>query len=98
MSLTWKSVKDELPVVEYPSEPGRFYPDYNWCVVTDGERRWSIARYGMREIEGELKGVWEFWDDDNLCECPYAGDSFGFLDVEDIMYWLPVWVDMPRVQ
>lgn len=82
--MNWISVKDKLPV--YDNEP-----TYNWVIVSSKDLRWTIGRYGHKNVDGKLIPCWEFYDsNDDITQCCYAGDSLNSLSIDEIEYWMEI--------
>src|SRR4030095_11437605 len=83
-AMDWIDVNENLPL--YDGQP-----TYDWVIVSSKDLRWTIARYGHKNINGELIPSWEFFDtNEDETGCCYAGDSVNILSLEEIRYWLDI--------
>jgi hypothetical protein len=80
----WLSVDNELPV----SLDGT--PSYDYVLVSDGDAKFSIARYAHKNVDKVLIPTWEFLATYETGEgvSAYAGDIETDMSVDEIKYWM----------
>jgi hypothetical protein len=79
----WISVNDRLP------------SSYDWVPVTDGDSKWTIARYAHENIDRKLVPKWQFFNRSfERGECAESGDIQDEMTVIEIKFWWDIWASL----